>query len=277
MLEHEPVPGKVENLKVVSTYNSMRIAEYAFQYCVNHGRRHITVVHNADVLAITEGLFVEAATNVSKRYPKVKMRVQEVGATVVSMVQRPQNYDVILATNLNGSMMSNFLSGMIGGPGLSSGQNLSEDGIGVFEPGARNKGSGIVGKGIANPIAMFLAAVSFITAQAPQFFKLQLLQLLSAAQFSDSMNIGSTSCKLCTVFGLTFYIFYHNLSRILFCIPLLIRLIINSEKTHISDFFYNFLQTPKIFTPFNLELRGKCTVWKIKSLRCFFFYYVVSM
>lgn len=162
MLEHEPIPGVAESLKIVTRYNSARLAEFAFKYAIEHKRKLVTVVHNADVQPLSEGLFVEAALDVSKKYPGVKVNVKEVGVAATQMCRDPNAFDVILATNLNGSMMMNFLNGMIGGPAMSAGTNLAEDGIAVFEPGVRNKGSSIVNQGKANPIAMMLASVGIM-------------------------------------------------------------------------------------------------------------------
>lgn len=159
MLEHEPVPGVAESLKVITRYNSERIAEYAFRYAIENKRKLVTVAHMADVQPLSEGIFVEAASRVHKKYPEIELNVKEVGVAAVQLCKNPKDFDMILATNLNGSMLINFFNGMIGGPALSSGVNLGENGIAVFEPGARNKGSSIVGQGKANPVAMLFAAV----------------------------------------------------------------------------------------------------------------------
>ncbi|KAK6626451.1 hypothetical protein RUM44_008924 [Polyplax serrata] len=160
MLEHEPTPGSVESLKIVTRYNSERIAEFAFNYAVKYNRKQITVVHNADIQVLTEGVFVNAALSMSKRFPKIKVNVLEVSGAVVKLSRNPKLFDIILATNLNGSMISNYIIGMLGGAGLTSGVNCSDTDIAVFEPGSRSKGSSLVGKGIANPVPMILAGVS---------------------------------------------------------------------------------------------------------------------
>lgn len=160
MLEHEPTIGKVESLKVITRYNSQRIAEFAFNFAVNNKKKHITAVHNATVQSLSEGLFLEAVKTIAKKYPSIKLSILEVRNAIVKLSTNPKQFEVILTTNLNGSIISNFLNGMIGGPGLSAGTNLGGTGIAVFEPGARNKGSSIVGQGIANPIAMIMAGVS---------------------------------------------------------------------------------------------------------------------
>ncbi|KAK6629965.1 hypothetical protein RUM43_003786 [Polyplax serrata] len=162
MLEHEPTPGSVESLKIVTRYNSERIAEFAFNYAVKYNRKQITVVHNADIQVLTEGVFVNAALSMSKRFPKIKVNVLDVSGAVVKLSRNPKLFDIILATNLNGSMISNYIIGMLGGAGLTSGVNCSDTDIAVFEPGSRSKGSSLVGKGIANPVPMILAGINLL-------------------------------------------------------------------------------------------------------------------
>lgn len=159
MLEHEPVQGSVECLKVVTRYNTRRLAEYAYEYAVQHKRKRMTVIHTADIHPLTEGLFLDVALEVSQDYPGIETNVQQAGRMILDVMKDPRQFDVVLATNLNGGIVSNVLNGMLGGPALSAGINLNGDGLAVFEPGIRNKGSGIVGKGVANPTAMLMAAV----------------------------------------------------------------------------------------------------------------------
>lgn len=167
MLEHEPRTGSVESLKVLTRFNLERLIEFAFDYALTNDRKLITVVHNANIQKLTEGLFLNAANKISKSYPMIKMNVLDVNVAIFKIASNPRIFDVILATNLNGSMISNYLNGMLGGPGLTSGINFSGDGIAVFEPGARNKGSSIVGLNRANPIAMIMSGVSVLSTFNP--------------------------------------------------------------------------------------------------------------
>ncbi len=149
-LEHEAVPGVVESLKIITRENSMRIAEYAFQYAVANNRKKVTAVHKANIMKSADGLFLDCCTEVAARYPFIEFETMIVDNTCMQMTSRPQQFDVMLLPNLYGNIVTNIATGLVGGPGLFPGANMGSKGA-IFEQGARHSGRSIAGKQIANP------------------------------------------------------------------------------------------------------------------------------
>nr|XP_018899024.1 PREDICTED: isocitrate dehydrogenase [NAD] subunit gamma, mitochondrial isoform X1 [Bemisia tabaci] len=161
MLEHESVHGVVESMKVVTEENSERLARYAFDYCRLHGRKKVTTVHKANIMKLSDGLFLEVSKRIAKEYPDIQHDAMIIDNTCMQLVANPHQFDVMLTTNLYGSIVSNVICGLLGGAGLLSGRNYG-DHYAVFEPGTRNTGTAIAGKNIANPIAMLNASVDML-------------------------------------------------------------------------------------------------------------------
>lgn len=161
MLEHESVDGVVESMKIVTKSNSERVARYAFEYAKRHGRKKVTTVHKANIMKLSDGLFLETATKMSKEYPEITHNDMIIDNTCMQLVSNPHQFDVIVTTNLYGSITSNVICGLLGGAGLLSGKNYGDQ-YSIFEPGTRNTGKSIAGKNIANPIAMLNAAVDML-------------------------------------------------------------------------------------------------------------------
>jgi len=161
MLEHENASGVVESLKIVTRENSERLARHAFDLATKMGRKKVTIVHKANIMKISDGLFLETCTNVAKDYPHIESDNMIIDNCCMQLVAKPQQFDVMIMPNLYGNIVANLACGLIGGPGLLSGRNLGPK-YAVFEPGTRNTGKSIAGKNIGNPIAMLHASVKLL-------------------------------------------------------------------------------------------------------------------
>lgn len=156
-LEHVVVPGVVESLKIITAEASTRIARFAFEYARKHGRKKITSVHKANIMKLSDGLFLECVRNIAQVYPEITYEEMIVDNTCMQMVLDPQQFDVMLLENLYGDIVSDLGAGLVGGLGLVPGANLG-DGCAIFEP-AHGSAPKIAGKNMANPTAMLLSAV----------------------------------------------------------------------------------------------------------------------
>ncbi|KAL9890572.1 isocitrate dehydrogenase [NAD] subunit gamma, mitochondrial isoform X1 [Glossina fuscipes] len=161
MLEHESVKGVVESMKVVSLENAERVARFAFEYARQNGRKKVTTIHKANIMKLSDGLFLEVAKKVHKDYPELEHNNMIIDNTCMQLVSNPHQFDVMNMPNLYGTIVSNVICGLIGGAGLLSGRNYG-DHYAIFEPGTRNTGTAIAGKNIANPVAMIMASVDML-------------------------------------------------------------------------------------------------------------------
>jgi isocitrate dehydrogenase (NAD+) len=134
-----------------------RIAKFAFEYAVEHGRKKITVVHKANILKALTGLFLDAARNVAREYEgRVEMNDIIVDACAMQLVLNPWQFDMLLCTNLFGDILSDQLAGLVGGLGMAPGANYGND-TAIFEA-VHGSAPDIAGKGVANPISLLLAS-----------------------------------------------------------------------------------------------------------------------
>jgi isocitrate dehydrogenase (NAD+) len=156
-LEHVVVPGVVESLKIITAEASTRIAKFAFEYARKHGRRKVTSVHKANIMKLSDGLFLECVRNVARMFPEIAYEEMIVDNTCMQMVLDPKQFDVMLLENLYGDIVSDLGAGLVGGLGLVPGANLG-DGCAIFEP-VHGSAPKIAGKNMANPTAMLLSAV----------------------------------------------------------------------------------------------------------------------
>ncbi|XP_021962427.1 isocitrate dehydrogenase [NAD] subunit gamma, mitochondrial isoform X2 [Folsomia candida] len=161
MLEHESVYGVVECLKIVTRENSERLARYAFDFAKKHGRKKVTTIHKANIMKTSDGLFLEISRQIAKEYPDIQHNDMIIDNCCMQLVSNPHQFDVMLMTNLYGSIVSNVICGLMGGAGLLSGRNYGTE-YAIFEPGTRNTGTSIAGKNIANPISMMNAAADLL-------------------------------------------------------------------------------------------------------------------
>jgi len=161
MLEHESVHGVVESMKVITRNNSTRLARYAFELAKNNGRRKVTAIHKANIMKLSDGLFLETCINMSSNYPDVAFDHMIIDNCCMQLVSNPHQFDVMVMPNLYGSIVSNVICGLVGGAGIISGKNYG-DHYAVFEPGTRNSGSCIAGTNTANPVAMLNASADML-------------------------------------------------------------------------------------------------------------------
>ncbi len=156
-LEHTVVPGVVESLKIITERASTRIARFAFDYARKAGRKKIASVHKANIMKLSDGLFLECIRKVAKDYPEIEYREVIVDNCCMQLVLRPEQFDMLLLENLYGDIVSDLCAGLVGGLGLVPGANLGE-GCAIFEA-VHGSAPDIAGKGIANPTAMILSAI----------------------------------------------------------------------------------------------------------------------
>jgi isocitrate dehydrogenase (NAD+) len=156
-LEHEVVPGVVESLKIITEKASTRIAKYAFEYAVKHGRKRVTVVHKANIMKLSDGLFLQCFRNVSKDYPNIQADDRIVDNLCMQLVQNPNQFDVLLLENLYGDIVSDLTAGLVGGLGVVAGANIGENGA-VFEA-VHGSAPDLAGQNKANPLALLQSAV----------------------------------------------------------------------------------------------------------------------
>ena len=156
-LEHVVVPGVVESLKIITERASTRIARFAFEYARKAGRKRISAVHKANIMKLSDGLFLECIRKVAKEYPEIEHHEVIVDNCCMQLVLRPSQFDVLLLENLYGDIVSDVGAGLVGGLGLVPGANFGDD-CAVFEA-VHGTAPDIAGKNFANPTAMMLSAV----------------------------------------------------------------------------------------------------------------------
>lgn len=160
-LEHESAPGVVECLKVVTRNKCDQIARYAFNFAIQNNRKKVSCVHKANIMKLSDGLFLSVAREVSKEYPEIEFEDIIIDNCSMQLVSNPWQFDVLLLPNLYGAVLTNIACGLVGGPGLISGVNFGDE-YAVFETGARNTGKAMTGKNTANPIAVINASADLL-------------------------------------------------------------------------------------------------------------------
>jgi isocitrate dehydrogenase (NAD+) len=156
--EHESVPGVVESLKVTTLNKTERIARFAFDYALKHGRNKVTCVHKANIMKKGDGLFMRTCDAIAKEYEgKVKYENMIVDNTCMQLVSNPWQFDVMVMPNLYGNIIENLGAGLIGGAGVLSGAHYGHD-VACFGPAARYTYLSGAGQDKANPTAMFMSA-----------------------------------------------------------------------------------------------------------------------
>ena len=151
------MPGVVESLKIITARASTRISEFAFEYARRHGRKHVTAIHKANIMKLSDGLFLDCAREVSRAYPDITYDERIVDATCMQLVLNPERFDVLLLENLYGDIVSDLCAGLVGGLGVVGAANLGSE-IAVFEA-VHGSAPDIAGKMRANPTALLLSAV----------------------------------------------------------------------------------------------------------------------
>ncbi len=160
-IENEVVPGVVTSLKVASDAACTRIARYAFRYAVQRRRKRVTVFHKANIMKLTDGLFLKCARRVhAEEYPNIELEEIIIDAGCMKLVQSPEKFDVLLMENLYGDLVSDLCAGLVGGLGVVPGSNIGDDAA-VFEA-VHGSAPDIAGKGVANPLACIMSGVMML-------------------------------------------------------------------------------------------------------------------
>jgi isocitrate dehydrogenase (NAD+) len=156
-LEHEVVPGVVESLKIITEKASTRIAHFAFQHARKHGRKKVTSIHKANIMKLSDGLFIDSVRRAARDYIEIVYDERIVDAACMQLVMYPAQFDVLVLPNLYGDIVSDLCAGLVGGLGVVGAANLGSE-IGVFEA-VHGSAPDIAGKQLANPTALLLSAV----------------------------------------------------------------------------------------------------------------------
>ncbi len=156
-LEHTVVPGVVESLKIITEVASTRIGRYAFDYARRRGRKKVAAVHKANIMKLSDGLFLESIRKVALEFPEIEYREVIVDNCCMQLVMRPHDFDVLLLENLYGDIVSDLCAGLVGGLGLVPGANIGEN-VALFEA-VHGSAPDIAGRNVANPTALMLSSV----------------------------------------------------------------------------------------------------------------------
>ena len=193
-LEHEVVPGVVESLKIITERASTRIAQFAFAHARKHGRRRVTAIHKANIMKLSDGLFLECARRVAREYVDIAYDERIVDAACMHLVMSPEKLDVLLLPNLYGDIVSDLCAGLVGGLGVVGAANVGLE-IGVFEA-VHGSAPDIAGKNLANPTALLLSAVLMlrhIDEAAAAHRIMQALGALLSAGTVRTRDVGGTA------------------------------------------------------------------------------------
>ena len=195
-LEHEVVPGVVESLKIITEEASTRVARFAFDYARTHNRKRVTAVHKANIMKMSDGLFLTCVRKVGEQFPEIVCDDRIVDNACMQLVIKPTQFDVLLLPNLYGDIVSDLCAGLVGGLGVVPGANLGE-GIGVFEA-VHGSAPDIAGKGIANPTALLFSALLMLrhigeSAMADRIMKAVVATLTSGVRTRDLGGTATTT------------------------------------------------------------------------------------
>lgn len=157
-VEHYIGPDKsaAESIVVITRFASERIARFAFDYARKNGRKKVTIVHKANILKYSSGLFLQTAKEVAKDFPEIECEDKIIDNMCMQLVTDPKQFDVIVTTNMFGDIISDLIAGLIGGLGIAPGANIGKD-IAIFEA-VHGSAPDIAGKGIANPLSVVLSS-----------------------------------------------------------------------------------------------------------------------
>jgi isocitrate dehydrogenase (NAD+) len=156
-LEHEVVPGVVESLKIITERASTRIARFAFDYARRHGRKKIHAIHKANIMKLSDGLFLRSVRAVAAQFPTIEYKELIVDNACMQIVMDPLQFDMLLLPNLYGDVMSDLAAGLVGGLGVVPSANIGDE-CAMFEA-VHGTAPDIAGKGLANPTALLMSAI----------------------------------------------------------------------------------------------------------------------
>jgi isocitrate dehydrogenase (NAD+) len=176
-LEHTVVPGVVESLKIITEKASTRVAKFAFEFARKFGRKKIHAIHKANIMKLSDGLFLTSVRKVAENYPDIEYKELIVDNACMQMVLNPNQFDMLLLTNLYGDIMSDLAAGLVGGLGFAPSGNMGEE-IAVFEA-VHGTAPDIAGKGLANPTALLMSAILMLR---------HIQEVVAAKKVEDSLH-----------------------------------------------------------------------------------------
>lgn len=162
-VEHyvDPRRTAAESIAIITRFGSERVITYAFEYARRHGRKRVTLVHKANILKLSNGLFLDCGREIARSYPDIAFDDMIVDATAMKLVVAPERFDVIVTMNLFGDILSDLCAGLVGGLGVAPAANLGAGGCAIFEA-VHGTAPDIVGKGVANPTGLMLSAAMLL-------------------------------------------------------------------------------------------------------------------
>ncbi len=185
-IEHEVVTDVVESLKVITKTASMRIALAAFEYAAHENRQKVTAIHKANIMKMSDGLFLRCCREVAAQFPQIQYAEMIVDNACMQLVMRPETFDVLVLPNLYGDIVSDLTAGLVGGLGIVPGANLGQYHA-VFEA-VHGSAPDIAGKGIANPTALIQSAVLMLAHLGERDAATKLQRALEAV-YSEGKNL----------------------------------------------------------------------------------------
>ena len=159
-LEHQVVPGVVESIKIITDRASTRISQFAFDFARTRGRKRVTAIHKANIMKLSDGLFLECTRRMSREFTDISYDERIVDAVCMQLVMHPEKFDVLLLPNLYGDIVSDLCAGLVGGLGVVPGANIGEHSA-VFEA-VHGSAPDIADKNLANPTALLLSALMML-------------------------------------------------------------------------------------------------------------------
>lgn len=159
-IEHMVTPDAAESIKIITRSASERIADFAFKLALKENRTKITLTHKANIMKLSDGLFLESGRKIAQKYPNVKFEDVIVDAMSMKLIMNPHDYQIIVAPNLYGDILSDMAAGLIGGLGMAPSANIGED-TAIFEP-VHGSAPDIAGKNIANPTSAILSGIMML-------------------------------------------------------------------------------------------------------------------
>jgi isocitrate dehydrogenase (NAD+) len=159
-IEHMVGRDAAESIKIITREASERIGRYGFELARREGRKRVTIVHKANIMKLSDGLFLESVRSVARDYPEIVCDDRIVDAMCMNLVQVPEEFDVLILPNLYGDIISDLVAGLVGGLGVAPGANIGEV-YAVFEA-AHGSAPQIAGKNLANPVAMILSGIEML-------------------------------------------------------------------------------------------------------------------
>ncbi len=195
-VEHyvDPRRTAAESIAIITKFGSERCIVYAFEYARKHGRKRITLVHKANILKMSNGLFLDTGKEVAKRYPDIQFDDMIVDATAMKMVLHPERFDMIVTMNLFGDILSDLAAGLIGGLGVAPAANIGDSGCAMFEA-VHGTAPDIAGKGIANPTGLMLSAAMMLDHLDQRDAAARLRKGVSAALMNPETRTGDLGGK----------------------------------------------------------------------------------